>query len=119
MRPEDYQYSFDIYVPEAMADLSPVVQFAVFDSTLHGCLYSTAYEKSAHMKNRCGTWINFSGHIDATSGDITFSSFDRNPDDWFIHSFRIQMMASDFASYDVDHLKFLFYVSNIKIWREI
>ena len=117
MRPLDYHYSFDVYVPRELADTSPMVQFALFDSTLRGCLYSDGYGPSAYIGNDVEMWVNFSGNIDLYSS-ITYSSLDSNPDDWIFQSFRIQLMLTEaYYREDTGPIETLFYVSNIKIWR--
>ena len=132
MSGEDYHVQFDVYLPDFIVEYAPEIQFALFSESLGECLYSRIYyrpaspTKSATPFIPAEEWHTIYGDISATGGEITYSGFERDPDDWILKSFRIRLDShAEYTSIPGMTLlessqarEFLFYVSNIKIWRD-
>ena len=57
------------------------------------------------------TWVTFTASIDTTSGDIDYSGFARDPEEWFLDAVRINLILNGYDVREGDEL--LYYVDNL------
>ena len=96
MSGEDYEISFDVYVPQDVVDKQAHVQFAFYEheTGTYKCIYSVWYTTSVVA----GTWSTLSGPINTAAEDdggvISYSGFsdDQNPSSWIFDVVRVQLI---------------------------
>lgn len=106
MSGEDFKISFDVFMPEETFAKNAFVQFAFFEIRTFTPIYSEWISVTPEE------WNTIEANIDTTSGAITFSGFENDPDDWTFGTVRIQVVVNDDVE-EGDDIRF--YVDNLRI----
>ena len=121
MSNEDFSVSFDIYIPEEhagnnMAEMQCSVQFGLWSGEKSdlNVIYSKLYIIDADMGY--DSWNSIYGRVKVSGGDIYYSSFERDPEDWVMDDIRIQVICEGNGAYD--DMELLYYVTNIVVKKE-
>jgi hypothetical protein len=115
---EDYEISFDVYLPEAMKELGVNIQFAFFTYD-----YTTIYSVQYSEVIEADTWTTISSPITVDSDADDYSGFDKtvnpdaDPEDWQFDYVRVQAVIPD-ATLPEDETfgdEIEFYLDNLKV----
>jgi len=111
MRCENFEISFDLYVPAALKDESKNanVQFALYETTNYTPIYSKWWSTSLEADK----WVTITGKIDTNSGDIDYTDFADNPGEWIFDAVRIQLILNGEGAALGDEMTF--YVDNLRV----
>ena len=90
MSGEDYEISYDLYVPPETYALGANTQFGFYTLPDYEPIYSQWYSGSIHE----GEWSTISATIDNSSGNIDYSALQNNPGDWVFDTVRIQLIIN-------------------------
>lgn len=115
MRFEDFEISFDLYIPSSIAneDKNANVQFAFYEKTSYTPIYSKWWSSSIVPDG----WATFTGKIDTTSGDIDYSGFTEDPRGdpgaWIFDAVRVQVIINGDGAAVGDEMTF--YIDNLRV----
>ncbi len=109
MSGEDYQISYDIYIPEETYEKGANVQFALYQLPGYTPIYSEWYSSSL----KSGEWVTLTTPIDTTSGLISYSGFENDPEDWAFDAVRIQTIINGEGAATGDEISFC--IDNLRI----
>ena len=90
MSGEDYEISYDIYIPSETYELGANVQFGLYRIEDFTPIYSVWYSGSLAADE----WVNITAPISTTGGLIDYSGFENDPDDWIFDAVRIQAIVN-------------------------
>lgn len=105
-----FTVSFDVYVPSELEQYNCQPQFALFTgddggyTPIYSNIHSVTYD----------AWQNISGEVKDSGGDISYSGFENDPDDWLMDYVRVQLMCDEAAG-AVDDIELTFYLDNIVV----
>jgi hypothetical protein len=110
---EDFEISFDIYVPSEYKaeDINANVQIGFYETTNYAPIYSKWWSGSIIGDE----WSTITGKIDTTTGDIDYVSPDLAfpPNDWIFDVVRINLILNGTNAAEGDEI--LFYVDNLRV----
>ena len=109
MRCEDFTISFDIYVPSSTYEKGANVQFSFYETEDFTPIFSKWYAGSIVADE----WVTITGSIDTLSGDVDYSGFVSDPEDWIFDAVRIQTIINGENVGEGEEI--LFYVDNLTV----
>lgn len=109
MRFEDFIVSFNIYVPATLTDENKdaKVMFGLYETSGYIPIYSRWWSVKGDQ------WMTISGRVDTTSGDIDYSGFANDPEEWIFDAIVIAVVLDGPTAAEGDEI--LFYVDNVII----
>jgi len=108
MSGEDFNLSFDIYIPAATFDLGANVQWGFFETENFTPIYSAWTSPPDIVADQ---WVTISTPINTTT--ITYSTFAENPADWLVDVVRIQTIVNGETA--VADAEVLYYIDNVVV----
>lgn len=90
MSSEDWEMSYDVYLPAATYDLGANMQFGLYRTSDFTPIYSIWYSGSL----RSDEWVTLTTPINTTAETISYSGFTNNPQDWIFDAVRIQAIVN-------------------------
>jgi hypothetical protein len=111
---EDFHITFDIYVPQATADLGDNVQWGLYETTGFTPIYSGWWSGSLVADG----WATISTPISTSgsAGNVDYSGFTNDPADWQLDVVRFNLIVNGADAGIGDEV--LFYIDNIVISNE-
>lgn len=90
MSAEDWEISYDIYLPSQTYDLGANLQFGLYRTSDFTPIYSVWYSGSLVADE----WVTLTTPITTTDGLISYSGFENDPEDWIFDAVRIQTIVN-------------------------
>lgn len=90
MSTEDWELSYDIYIPTATMDLGANMQFGLYRTSDNTPIYSVWYSGSLMADQ----WVTLTTPVNTVDGLISYSGFENNPQDWIFDAVRIQAIIN-------------------------
>lgn len=108
MSTEDWELSYDVYIPAATMELGANMQFGLYRTSDNTPIYSVWYSGSLMADQ----WVTLTTPINTVDALISYSGFENNPDDWIFDAVRIQAIINGTGaavgseiSFCIDNLK--------------
>ena len=111
MSNEDFSISFDLYVPADTHRRGVNVQYSFWETANFTPIYSKWWSSSIIADQ----WVTITSDVKNSNGEITFSNFIENPEEWQFNAVRVQLIANGAAAAEGDEL--LYYVDNLVVRR--
>lgn len=90
MSSEDWEISYDVYIPASTYDLGANMQFGLYRTSDFTPIYSNWYSGSLKPDE----WVTLTTAINTTDDTISYSGFENNPQDWIFDAVRIQAIVN-------------------------
>ena len=90
MTGEDWEISYDVYIPSETYDQGANVQFGLYRTSDFTPIYSVWYSGSLVADE----WVTLTTPINTTDEAISYSGFENDPGDWIFDAVRIQTIIN-------------------------